>query len=85
MNQLTQFVILSGMGKRWLPDALIAEINGNLHPEDEQRQRVLRSCFSWKDQNAVAIVRKLPRASTNSATARSGKTGAGFMFCSPTA
>jgi hypothetical protein len=29
MNRLTQFVILSGMGKRWLPDEMIAEINGN--------------------------------------------------------
>jgi transposase len=59
MNRLTQFVILSGMGKRWLPDALIAEINGNLHPEDEQRRLVLHSRFSWKDKNAVAIVRKV--------------------------
>jgi hypothetical protein len=46
MNRLTQFVNLSGMGKRWLPDELIAEINGILRLEDGQRQLILHSRVS---------------------------------------
>ena len=38
---------------------MIAEINGNLHLEDEQRQLVLHSRFSWKDKNGAGIVRKI--------------------------
>jgi hypothetical protein len=46
MNRLTRLVNLSGMGKRWLPDELIAEINGILRLEDGQRQLILHSRVS---------------------------------------
>jgi hypothetical protein len=59
MNRLTQLVNLSGMGKRRLPDELIAEINGILRLEDGQRQLILHSRVSWKDKNALGIVGKI--------------------------
>lgn len=55
-----QFVIEPPFGKNWFSNALIKDLKSNYAiKNDNQRKLQLVSCFSWKDEGSVEILKRI--------------------------